>query len=116
MRICLHTRGLTQLDPEQLLIVLELAAPYRRKALEVFRTPGDAVPEIPEAMFTARDAETQIEFMKYKFMEVLISSVRPGGTREDLPMEQLSLNFHKVEITINGVMSACGKLPEEFKR
>lgn len=51
MRICLHTAGLKDLNDEQRFIVTELCAPYRRRALEVFRTPGEAPPEWAEVPF-----------------------------------------------------------------
>ncbi|MGL4465283.1 MAG: Hcp family type VI secretion system effector [Planctomycetia bacterium] len=55
---------------------------------------------IPEAMFVVRKAGgTQLEYLKIKMTDVLISSYQPGGTSggDDIPMEQLSLNFSKVE-------------------
>ncbi len=56
---------------------------------------------IKEATFTARKAgEKGVDFLKIRFDEVLISSAAPAGTAggEDLPMEQVTLDFGSVEI------------------
>jgi type VI secretion system secreted protein Hcp len=52
---------------------------------------------IPSAIFTARKAgETQQEYMKVKFTDILVSSYQTGGGGEN-PMESISLNFAKIE-------------------
>jgi type VI secretion system secreted protein Hcp len=56
---------------------------------------------IKEAVFTVRKAtEGASDFYKVQFQDVLISSAAPAGTAggEDLPMEQVSLDFGAVEI------------------
>lgn len=56
---------------------------------------------IKEANFVVRRAGgEQFEYLKYKFTDVLISSITPQGVAhgDELPMEGLSLNFAKVEI------------------
>jgi type VI secretion system secreted protein Hcp len=57
-----------------------------------------------EATFTARKAGgTAVEFYKVTMSDVLVSSVRPGGSAgsETLPLEEVSLNFGalKIEVT-----------------
>lgn len=55
-----------------------------------------------EGTFVVRKAGgTQLEYLKIKFYDILISSVRPGGSSQgsdDIPLEEVSLNFGKVEI------------------
>lgn len=63
MRICLHTAGLKDLNDEQRFIVTALCAPYRHRALKVFRSPGEAPPgwaEVPffEVERYSKEAET----------------------------------------------------------
>ncbi len=57
---------------------------------------------IPSALVTLRKAGgTQLEYLKYKFTQVLVSSVRPGGSAQgtdDIPLEEVSMNFAKCEI------------------
>jgi type VI secretion system secreted protein Hcp len=56
---------------------------------------------IKEALFTLRKAgDKAIDFYKVRFDEVLISSVSPAGSAggDELPLEQVSLNFGAVEI------------------
>jgi type VI secretion system secreted protein Hcp len=54
-----------------------------------------------EAIFTARKVgEVAVEFYKITMSDVLISSVRPGGSAgsETLPLEEVSLNFGALKI------------------
>jgi type VI secretion system secreted protein Hcp len=54
-----------------------------------------------EATLTARKAgKQQQEFLKVKMTDLLISSYQTGGAGSggDLPMDQVSLNFAKIEI------------------
>jgi type VI secretion system secreted protein Hcp len=62
---------------------------------------------IKEAVFTLRKAgDRAIDFYKVRFENVFISSAAPAGSAggEDLPMEQVTLDFQSVEIeyTIQG--------------
>ena len=53
---------------------------------------------IKEATFTGRKAgKGQQEFLTFKFRDVLISSYQTG-TAEDLPFDQVSFNFVKIEV------------------
>lgn len=57
---------------------------------------------IKDAMLVVRKAGgTQLEYLKIKLTDVLVSSIRPGGSAhgEDIPMEEVSLNFTKIEVT-----------------
>ena len=53
---------------------------------------------IKKAVLTARKAgERPQEFLKIEFDDVLVSSYQTGGAKEDLPTDQISLNFAKIE-------------------
>jgi type VI secretion system secreted protein Hcp len=56
---------------------------------------------IPEANFTGRKAGgDQLEYLKIKLTDVLISSVLPGGSAGDQPaLEQVSFSFGSSSIT-----------------
>ncbi len=59
---------------------------------------------MPSALLTVRKAGgTQLEYLKIKFHDLLISGVEHGGAAEstkspDLPVEKVSLNFSKIEM------------------
>jgi type VI secretion system secreted protein Hcp len=57
---------------------------------------------VKDAMFVVRKAGgTQLEYLKIKLVDILVSSVRPGGSSqgsEDIPMEEVSLNFTQIQI------------------
>lgn len=51
----------------------------------------------PEALLSVRKSGTTLDYLKYKFTEVIISSIAPGGGRaDDVPVEEVSLNFQKI--------------------
>jgi type VI secretion system secreted protein Hcp len=56
---------------------------------------------IKETMLTCRKAgKTQQEYLKIKFSDVLISSYSTGGsTGDEVPMETISFNFAKIEVS-----------------
>jgi type VI secretion system secreted protein Hcp len=57
---------------------------------------------IKEANLTVRKAGgTQLEYLKIKLTDVLVSSLQPSGNHgsDTIPMEQVSLNFAKVEVS-----------------
>jgi type VI secretion system secreted protein Hcp len=55
---------------------------------------------IKDALLTVRKAgDKPIEYLKYKFSDILVSSVRPGGSSGDqIPLEQVSFNFRMIEV------------------
>ena len=56
---------------------------------------------IKKAVLTCRKAgKEQQEFLKYTFSDVLVSSYQTGGSSsgDELPMEQVSLNYAKMEL------------------
>jgi type VI secretion system secreted protein Hcp len=55
---------------------------------------------IPKAVMTCRKAgKEQQEYMKWTFTDVLVSSYQTGGSGQSdiVPMDQISLNYSKVE-------------------
>ncbi|MGA8478846.1 MAG: type VI secretion system tube protein Hcp [Chthoniobacterales bacterium] len=53
---------------------------------------------IPKGILTCRKAgKEQQEFLKYTFSDLLVSSFQTGGSSET-PMDQVSLNFAKIEV------------------
>jgi type VI secretion system secreted protein Hcp len=57
---------------------------------------------IKDGLFVCRKAGgTQVEYLKIKMTDIVVSSVRPGGSAsggDDIPLEEVSLNFSKVEV------------------
>jgi type VI secretion system secreted protein Hcp len=57
---------------------------------------------IKEIFFVIRKAGgTQLEFLKFKFTDVIISSYQTGGSSragEDIPMESISFNFTQIDL------------------
>jgi len=54
---------------------------------------------IPTALLTCRKAgKDQQEYLKIKFWDLLIASYQTGGsTHDEVPIEQISFNFSKIE-------------------
>ena len=55
---------------------------------------------IKQALMTARRAgKDQLEFLVYKFTDLLVSSYQTGGSQgEDVPTENILLNFARIEV------------------
>ncbi|MGH3092060.1 MAG: Hcp family type VI secretion system effector [Gaiellaceae bacterium] len=54
---------------------------------------------VKSALLTCRRAgRNRLEFFKYKLSEVLVSSFVSGGSTPEEPLDQVSLNFAKVEM------------------
>jgi type VI secretion system secreted protein Hcp len=56
---------------------------------------------IKTAVLTGRKAgKSQLEYLTFKFHDVLVSSFQTGGSEqsEDVPTDQVSLNFAKIEV------------------
>ena len=72
---------------------------------------------IPKAKLTCRKAgETQQEFLKISFSDLLVSSYQTGGSASSsvVPTDQISLNFAKIEIEY-AEQGADGKLGASVK-
>jgi len=58
---------------------------------------------LQDATLAVRKAgEKQQDYLIVKLTDVLVSSYQTGGSTNDLPMEQISLNFNKVTLEIIG--------------
>ena len=58
------------------------------------------------------------KYMEYKLSDVLISSVRPGGAAqasENLPLEEISFNYGKCELTYTATDHKTGKPAGDVK-
>jgi type VI secretion system secreted protein Hcp len=71
---------------------------------------------IPSATLTCRKAGgTQQKFLEVKFSDVLVSSYQTGGSQGgEVPMDQISLNYSKIEIDYlaqdeKGITKSAGK-------
>ncbi|HXK02447.1 MAG TPA: type VI secretion system tube protein Hcp [Verrucomicrobiae bacterium] len=57
---------------------------------------------VKDGLFVVRKAGgTQLEYLKIKMTDILISSVRPGGSShgaDEIPLEEVSFTFSKVEV------------------
>jgi type VI secretion system secreted protein Hcp len=64
---------------------------------------------LPDASFTGRKAGgDQFEYLKIKLTDVLISSVQPGSSGDQVPIEQVSFSFGSSMITVYA-QDATGK-------
>ena len=57
---------------------------------------------IKDGLFVVRKAGgTQVEYLKIKMTDIVVSGIHPGGSAhgaDDIPLEEVSLNFSKVEV------------------
>lgn len=77
---------------------------------------------LPEAVLTCRKAgESPQNFLIVKMNDVLISSYQTGGSNGgEIPMDQISLNFSKIEVDYlaqdaKGVTASAGKKSWDMK-
>jgi type VI secretion system Hcp family effector len=62
---------------------------------------GEHIPEVTLRVHRRVDGQQQ-EYMTYKFTDVLLTGVRPGGSSqggEPLPLEEVTFNYSKIETT-----------------
>jgi type VI secretion system secreted protein Hcp len=54
---------------------------------------------IPTGVLTLRKAGTeQVEFLKYKFYDLLVSEYQTNAQNDDIPLEEVSFSFAKIEV------------------
>jgi type VI secretion system secreted protein Hcp len=54
---------------------------------------------LKQAILTARKAgKAQLEFLVFKFTDLLVSSYQTGGSAGEAPTDQLSFNFARIEV------------------
>jgi type VI secretion system secreted protein Hcp len=70
---------------------------------------------VKSAVLTARRAaKDQLEFLEYRFSEVVVSAFQTGGSDDAEPVDQISLNYAKVELEYRPA-SPSGKLEAPVK-
>lgn len=77
---------------------------------------GEHIPEVKLELCRATGDKTK--YMDYKLTDVIISSVRPGGTAqggEALPLEEVSFNYGKIEMTYTATDHKTGKPAGDVK-
>lgn len=65
-----------------------------------------------------RAGKDKVKYMEYKMSDVLVSSVRPGGSSkggEALPLEEVSFNYGKMEWIYTATNHATGKPEGDVK-
>jgi len=65
-----------------------------------------------------RATEDKQKYMEYKISDVIVSSVRPGGSAqggETLPLEEVSFNYGKIEWTYTATDHKTGKPAGDVK-
>jgi type VI secretion system secreted protein Hcp len=74
---------------------------------------------IPSAVIElCRATEDKQKYMEYKMSDVIISSVRPGGAAggsERLPLEEVSINYGKIEVIYTETDHKTGKPKGDVK-
>jgi type VI secretion system secreted protein Hcp len=74
---------------------------------------------VKEATFVlARATGDKQKYMEYKMTDVIVSSVRPGGSAKGgdaLPLEEVSFNFGKIELTYTATDHKTGKSAGDVK-
>jgi type VI secretion system secreted protein Hcp len=77
---------------------------------------GEHIPEVTLALHRATGDKQK--YMEYKMSDVLISSVSPGGSSQgadSLPLEQVSFNYGKIELTYTATDHKTGKAAGDVK-
>jgi type VI secretion system secreted protein Hcp len=59
---------------------------------------------IKEVFLTGRRGDTKQAYLEYKLTDVLVSSFQEAGNQGELPQEQVSFNFSKIEISYRQVL------------
>jgi type VI secretion system secreted protein Hcp len=81
---------------------------------------GQAIPKVEVTLCRAA-GDKPIEYVKYEFEDVVISSYHPAGsgTGDDVPMESIGLTYGKVKMTYTASDStgkAQGKMTASYDR
>lgn len=69
-------------------------------------------------LFLCRAGTDKQKYMEYKFSDVVVKSVRPGGSsngQETLPLEEVSFAYGKIEWTYTETDKATGKPKGDVK-
>ncbi len=77
---------------------------------------GEHIPEVTVAL--CRATGDKQKYMEYKMTDVIVSSVRPGGSAqggESLPLEEVSFNYSKIEWIYTATDHKTGKPAGDVK-
>jgi type VI secretion system secreted protein Hcp len=77
---------------------------------------GEHIPEVKLELCRATGDKTK--YMEYKMTDVLVTSMRPGGSAhggETLPLEEVSFNYGKIELTYTETDHGTGKPKGDVK-
>lgn len=77
---------------------------------------GEHIPDVKVELCRATGDKTK--YMEYKMTDVIVSSVRPGGSAqggETLPLEEVSFNYGKIEWTYTETDHKTGKPKGDVK-
>jgi type VI secretion system secreted protein Hcp len=77
---------------------------------------GDHIKEVTLQLHRATGDKQK--YMEYKLSDVLVSSIRPGGSSqggESLPLEEVSFNYGKIELTYTATDQKTGKAAGDVK-
>jgi type VI secretion system secreted protein Hcp len=84
--------------------------------LALFCCNGKHIPKVKIEL--CRASEDKTKYMEYLMTDVIISSVRPGGSAhggETLPLEEVSFNYGKIEWTYTATDHKTGKPAGDVK-
>jgi type VI secretion system secreted protein Hcp len=77
---------------------------------------GEHIPEV--TLNLCRSTGDKQKYMEYKMTDVIVSSLRPGGSSqggESLPLEEVSFNYGKIEMTYTATDHKTGKSAGDVK-
>jgi type VI secretion system secreted protein Hcp len=84
--------------------------------LALFCCNGKHIPKVTVEL--CRATEDKTKYMEYLLTDVIVSSVRPGGSAqggETLPLEEVSFNYGKIEWTYTATDHKTGKPAGDVK-
>ena len=87
------TSGRAQFENLQITKKVDIASPNFGKAVAM----GSHYPSATLTLYSGSEKPTA--YMIYKMTDVLITGVQHGGSANDMPTEQVSLNYAKLEVT-----------------
>jgi type VI secretion system secreted protein Hcp len=88
-----YTTGRAQFEALQITKKVDIASPNFGKAVAT----GTHYPSATLTLYSGSEKPTA--YMIYKMTDVLITGVQHGGSANDMPTEQVSLNYAKLEVT-----------------
>jgi type VI secretion system secreted protein Hcp len=77
---------------------------------------GEHIPDV--TLTLCRATGDKQKYMEYKLTDVIVANVRPGGSAhggENLPLEEVSFNYGKIELTYTATDHKTGKPAGDVK-